>query len=212
MRSGRLPGHPWVLLLCAALFVCLAGWLLTPIPPVAAPARASAEPRSSGPGSSGRARAPGPDSPPVAATSAHPTGPGAATSAPSPKRATAPSRVDAAVQRHLERSWPADLPQATALRLVRDGEAVLRADATGAGRDRWPTVFASSRAGAGEFSRLRIQGAIARRDGNSRQAVVHLVWAGADPGGSYAENRVTDIYFTRTSTKGHSVWTPQPLR
>ncbi|MFD5722665.1 hypothetical protein [Streptomyces sp. NPDC127036] len=118
------------------------------------------------------------------------------------------------MQSHLERSWPADLPKATALRLVRDGEALLRADATGAGRGRWPTVFGTAQAGAGAgaFSRLRIQGAIARRDGSSRQAVVHLVWAGADPGGSYAENRVTDLYFTRTSTKGHSVWTPQPLR
>ena len=179
---------------------------------VSARAPVTAEPQASGPDSPGQTRAAAPDSPQVSATAARSAGPDAASSASSPSRTTAASRVDAAVQSHLERSWPADLPAATALRLVRDGEAVLRADATGGGRDRWPTVFGTSRAGAGEFSRLRIQAAIARRDGSSRQAVVHLLWAGADPGGSYAENRVTDLYFTLTSTEGHSVWTPQPLR
>ncbi|MER7982419.1 hypothetical protein [Streptomyces sp. NPDC095817] len=212
MRSGRVPGRPWVLLCSAALFVCLAGWLLTPPPPGPVPAPVTAEPQTSGPDSPGRTSGPGAASPQAAATSARSAGPGTATSPPIPKTATAVSRVDAAVQSHLERSWPADLPKATALRLVRDGEAVLGADATGEGRDRWPTVFGTAPPGAGDFSRLRIQAAIARRDGSSRQAVVHLVWAGADPGGSYAEMRVTDIYFTLTSTKGHSVWTPQPLR
>ncbi|MEV5786241.1 hypothetical protein AB0L42_35390 [Streptomyces sp. NPDC052287] len=210
MRSGRVSGRPWWLLCCAALFVCLAGWLLTPRSPVSAPAPTTAQPQASGPDSPGQTRLAAPASP--QATAAPSASTAAASSAPSPAREVPTSRVDAAVQSHLEQSWPKDLPTATALRLVRDGEAVLHADATGSGRDRWPTAFGTSRPGAGEFTRLRVQAAIARRDGSSRQAVVHLVWAGTDPGGSYAENRVTDIYFTLTSTKGHSVWTPQPLR
>ncbi|WP_406834845.1 hypothetical protein ACICHK_00265 [Streptomyces sp. AHU1] len=139
----------------------------------------------------------------------------AATPASSPHAAkTSPEtvRVDAALQRHLERSWPADLPPTTARFLVRDAKAVLAADATGVGRGRWPTVF-----GAGQdpvvasFSRVRVQAAVARRDGSARQAVVHLVWAAADAGGSYAQGRIADVYFTLTSTEGHPVWTPQSL-
>ncbi|MFD5814707.1 hypothetical protein [Streptomyces sp. NPDC127038] len=95
---------------------------------------------------------------------------------------------------------------------MRAGEAVLRADATGVGRSHWPTVFGSGpKPAAAPFSRLHVQAAIARRDGSSRQAVVHLIWAAADLGGSYAAGRVTDIYFTRVSTKGGPAWTPLPL-
>ncbi|MFH8491919.1 hypothetical protein ACH4F9_41270, partial [Streptomyces longisporoflavus] len=104
------------------------------------------------------------------------------------------------------------LPQAQEQQLRRDGAALLRADATGIGRDRFPTVFGNQpdTAVAPAFSRLRIQAAIARKnkDGAAGRAVVHLVWAGADRGGTYTDNRITDLYFRRT--KGDGPWTPLP--
>ncbi|MFF3991421.1 hypothetical protein [Streptomyces sp. NPDC001601] len=77
---------------------------------------------------------------------------------------------------------------------------------------RWPHVFpAESLAPAFATARFRIQAAIARRDGVHYRAVVHLVWAGADRGGTFTDGRVSDWRFTRTTTpKGASTWTPQP--
>ncbi|MGW7243877.1 hypothetical protein [Streptomyces sp. NPDC054804] len=121
---------------------------------------------------------------------------------------------DQAVQRSLETAWPADLPADDERELLIAGRALLRADATGVGRAQWSGVFPD----AGEavvpaFStaRFRVQAAIARRDGSPDKAVVHLVWAGVDRGGTFTDLRVTDWHFTRsTSKKGASAWTPQP--
>jgi hypothetical protein len=121
---------------------------------------------------------------------------------------------DAAVQRSLERAWPADLPVGDERQLLIAGRALLRADATGVGRSHWPDVFpGSGQAVAPVFAtaRFRIQAAIARRDGSPGKAVVHLVWAGTDRGGTFTDLRITDLHFTRTtSKKGAATWTPQP--
>ncbi|MDH6604410.1 hypothetical protein M2164_000043 [Streptomyces sp. SAI-208] len=118
---------------------------------------------------------------------------------------------DSAVQQVLARSWPADLPAADERQLLTLGRALLRADATGIGRSQWPRVFGDAgRAVVPAFAaaRFRIQAAIARRDGSPTRAVVHLVWAGTDRGGTYSDGRSTDLYFTRT--KGRPTWSPQP--
>jgi hypothetical protein len=120
---------------------------------------------------------------------------------------------DPAIQQVLERAWPADLPADDERQLLTTGRALLRADATGIGRAKWPGVFGGSgQAVAPAFAtaRFRIQAAIARRDGSSGKAVVHLVWAGTDRGGTYTDGRVTDLFFTRTIKKGEPTWTPQP--
>ncbi|WP_328499631.1 hypothetical protein OG828_49130 [Streptomyces sp. NBC_00457] len=120
---------------------------------------------------------------------------------------------DRAIQQVLERAWPADLPAVDERQLLTAGRALLRADATGIGRARWPGMFrGSGRAVAPAFAtaRFRIQAAIARRDGSPDTAVVHLVWAGADRGGTYTDGRITDLFFTRTVRKGEPTWTPQP--
>ncbi|MFJ8158473.1 hypothetical protein [Streptomyces sp. NPDC094468] len=121
---------------------------------------------------------------------------------------------DAGVQRSLEEAWPADLPAADARQLLAAGRALLRADATGVGRAAWPEVFpASGRPVVPAFAtaRFRIQAAIARRDGSPAKAVVHLVWAGTDRGGTFTDLRITDWHFTRTAPrKGAGIWTPQP--
>ncbi|MFJ4790804.1 hypothetical protein [Streptomyces sp. NPDC088794] len=120
---------------------------------------------------------------------------------------------DRAVQRNLETAWPADLPAADERELLAAGRALLRADATGIGRGKWPTVFPTSGgavAPAFATTRFRIQAAIARRDGSPDKAVVHLVWAGTDHGGNFTDLRITDWHFTRTTTKGAQTWTPQP--
>ncbi|MGW0770757.1 hypothetical protein [Streptomyces sp. NPDC002676] len=120
---------------------------------------------------------------------------------------------DAAIQKALEASWPPDLPSRDARELLAAGRDVLRADATGIGRARWPAVFPASGQGfapAFAAARFRIQAAIARRDGSPDKAVVHLVWAGTDRGGTFTDGRITDWHFTRTTTKkGASTWTPQ---
>ena len=120
---------------------------------------------------------------------------------------------DAAVQRNLVAAWPADLSAADERELLTAGRALLRADATGIGRAAWPDVFPESgRSVAPAFSttRFRIQAAIARRDGSPNKAVVHLVWAGTDRGGTFTDLRLSDWHFTRTIVKGARTWIPQP--
>ncbi|MFD5755041.1 hypothetical protein ACFWIZ_07260 [Streptomyces sp. NPDC127044] len=118
---------------------------------------------------------------------------------------------DRAIQEALEAAWPADLPPGDARQLLAMGRSLLRADATGAGRRRWPTVFtADGRAVPRGFARFRTQAASARRAGGGGRAVVHLVWAGADRGGTYTDGRITDWRFTHTTRKGSPTWTPLP--
>ncbi|MGW5248627.1 hypothetical protein ACWEQN_33225 [Streptomyces sp. NPDC004129] len=121
---------------------------------------------------------------------------------------------DTAIQQALEAAWPSDLPARDERELLAAGRGLLRADATGIGRTRWPGVFPASRQGlmpAFATARFRIQAAIARRDVSPDKAVVHLVWAGADRGGTFTDGRITDWRFTRTTTKkGASTWSPQP--
>ncbi|MET9122197.1 hypothetical protein [Streptomyces sp. NPDC004528] len=122
--------------------------------------------------------------------------------------------ADSAVQAALERAWPADLPAADARDLVAEGRALLRADATGAGRDRWPAYFTAGGRSPGlapAFSRFRIQAVIARKDPTGPgRAVVHAVWAAADRGGTYTDGRLTDLHFVHITTKGHVRWIPRP--
>ncbi|MFE0520807.1 hypothetical protein [Streptomyces sp. NPDC058954] len=120
---------------------------------------------------------------------------------------------DKAIQRNLEAAWPADLPAADERELLAAGRALLRADATGVGRTKWPSVFGDSgQAVSPAFAtaRFRIQAAIARRDTSWNRAVVHLVWAGMDRGGTFTDLRITDWFFTRASKKGAATWIPQP--
>ncbi|MEU0899818.1 hypothetical protein [Streptomyces massasporeus] len=141
-----------------------------------------------------------------------------ATSAPSAVESALPPHGegvagDPSVQRNLEAAWPADLPSHDERELLAAGRSLLRADATGVGRAKWPEVFPDSgQAVAPAFAtaRFRIQAAIARRDGSPDKAVVHLVWAGVDRGGTFTDLRITDWFFTRTIKKGAATWTPQP--
>lgn len=186
----------------------------------------------------GLPRSNGPTAPPASTTAHAATDPSAASPRPDSKAAlesassTTPSvstppalksalpphgegtAGDPAVQRSLREAWPADLPAADERELLTAGRALLRADATGVGRAQWPVIFPDSGEGvapAFATSRFRIQAAIARRDGRPGKAVVHLVWAGTDRGGTFTDLRITDWHFTRTtSRKGASTWTPQP--
>ncbi|MEV5850408.1 hypothetical protein AB0M32_51500 [Streptomyces sp. NPDC051985] len=141
-----------------------------------------------------------------------------ATSAPAARESALPPHGegavgDGAIQKALEAAWPPDLPARDERELLAAGRDLLCADATGIGRVRWPQVFpAEALAPAFATTRFRIQAAIARRDDGSRdKAVVHLVWAGADRGGTFTDGRISDWRFTRTTTsKGASTWTPQP--
>ncbi|MFI1759722.1 hypothetical protein [Streptomyces sp. NPDC020571] len=121
---------------------------------------------------------------------------------------------DRAIQQALDAAWPADLDTVDEQQLLTAGRALLRADATGVGRHRWPAYFARQEAIAPAFAtaRFRIQAAIARQDGSPDRAVVHLVWAGTDRGGTYTDGRITDLYFFRTpsTSRKDSAWTPQP--
>ncbi|MEU3855421.1 hypothetical protein [Streptomyces sp. NPDC029554] len=120
---------------------------------------------------------------------------------------------DQSVQRSLEEAWPADLPTDDERELRKAGRALLRADATGIGREEWPSVFGDSgQAVAPAFAAagFRVQAVVARRHGSPSKAVVHLVWAGRDRGGTFTDGRITDWFFTRTIQKGAATWMPQP--
>lgn len=121
---------------------------------------------------------------------------------------------DRAIQQVLDAAWPADLDGTDERQLLTLGRALLRADATGVGRHQWPAYFARQEAVAPAFAtaRFRIQAAIARQDGAPDRAVVHLVWAGTDRGGTHTDGRITDLSFFRTpsTSRKDSAWTPQP--
>lgn len=81
---------------------------------------------------------------------------------------------DQAVQRSLEEAWPADLPADDERELRKAGRALLRADATGIGRQEWPSVFGDSRqavAPAFAAAGFRVQAVVARR---------HSLWSIAE--------------------------------
>ena len=203
------------LLLLSAVVLAVAGIALLGLPhgqkPPAAATSATVQATA---GSSAAPAAPGPGKPTAdAAPSATPP---ASTPSPVLESALPPHGEgvagDQAIQRNLEEAWPADLAAADEQVLLTAGRALLRADATGVGRAKWPTLFGdSSQAVAPAFAtaRFRIQAAIARRDHSPNRAVVHLVWAGMDRGGTFTDLRITDWFFTRTNKKGAATWTPQ---
>ncbi|MEU8795421.1 hypothetical protein [Streptomyces sp. NPDC048643] len=120
---------------------------------------------------------------------------------------------DPAIQQALETAWPADLSPADEQKLRKLATSLLRADATGVGRAGRPDVFQGQNqavAPAFALARFRIQGVVARRDGAAGRAVVHLVWAGADRGGTFTDGRITDLHFIRSITKGVVRWSPTP--
>ena len=182
---GKHPPAPW---LASPARTTTAGSSVTTSPPVDRPPVGTAS-----------SAAPTASTPPAGESALPPHGEGVA--------------GDHALQRNLEAAWPADLPADDEQTLLAAGRALLRADATGVGRAKWPSVFGDpGRAVAPAFAlaRFRIQGAIARRSHGPNTAVVHLVWAGTDRGGTFTDGRVTDWFFTRAYTKGAATWTPQP--
>jgi hypothetical protein len=110
--------------------------------------------------------------------------------------------ADPIVQRALDQALPANLPAATAKHLVSLGRAVWTAEVTGTGRQQWPHYFTGAGPSSG-YTRFRIQAATARRDSSSR-AVVHLVWAAADPSGTFLDGRTATVHFTAEG----DAWTP----
>ncbi|MZE76738.1 hypothetical protein GTY57_06810 [Streptomyces sp. SID5475] len=134
--------------------------------------------------------------------------------APSPSGALAPPGEgpggDRAVQRALDSLSRPDLPPGTERELLRLGRAVLLGDVTGRGRQRWPGYFDGPV--AGRYRQVRVQAAIARSAGGPGRAVVHLVWAGTDPGGNHTAGRPATIRFTsagRTALEGGGAsWEP----
>ncbi|MEU9412240.1 hypothetical protein AB0E08_42010 [Streptomyces sp. NPDC048281] len=211
------PPHPPRLLVLSTVVLAVAGIALLSVPhgPGAAapvvPSTASSAPRSS----------PVSAAPAVVRPSSVRTTPSATSTASPPPVAESPLPPhgegvagDQAVQSSLEKAWPADLPAHDERELLTAGRALLRADATGVGRAQWPGLFPDAgQAVAPAFStaRFRVQAAIARRDGSPDKAVVHLVWAGTDRGGTFTDLRITDWHFKRTaSQRGASTWTPQP--
>ncbi|MFD7055587.1 hypothetical protein ACFWBS_41215 [Streptomyces mirabilis] len=203
------------LLLLSTIVLAVAGLALLDVPHVPEPPAQAAAPTAHATTDSSSAAALPPSMKPTASTAAATATPA---STPSAVESALPphgegAAGDQAIQRNLQTAWPADLPTADERELLTAGRALLRADATGIGRAKWPEVFPDSgQAVAPAFStaRFRIQAAIARRDGGPGKAVVHLVWASTDRGGTFTDLRITDWHFTRTIKKGAATWTPQP--
>ncbi|MFJ8313784.1 MULTISPECIES: hypothetical protein [unclassified Streptomyces] len=134
--------------------------------------------------------------------------------APVPPRGDGPG-ADPAIQRLVESAWPRDLPEGDEQQLLAAGRGLLAADATGVGRAAFPALFPPNdrTAVVPAFTRFRIQAAIARADpAHPQRAVVHLVWAGADRGGTYTDGRQSDLTFTRSPLKnGAPAWMPLSL-
>ncbi|GGW17317.1 hypothetical protein GCM10010264_72320 [Streptomyces globisporus] len=171
---------------------------------------------------------PGPESPatPVVPTSrSHPgaaersaaAGSSASVSASSPS-ASPPGRqnlppsmsgpeADPVVQRALDDAVPPDLPTDIANEVAELGVEVWLAEVTGRGRERWPDYFTDRGARTAFYTRVRVQAAIGRKDPVGPGAVVHLVWAGAGPAGTFMDGRTATVRFIRDERSG--TWTPQ---
>lgn len=205
--------HSPRLLLLSTVMLAVAGIALLGVPHGPEPPAAATAPRATTEPSSAAAAPPA--SKPTAGTA--PSTTPAASASPVLESALPPHGEgvagDRAVQQNLEAAWPADLPAHDERQLLTAGRALLRADATGVGRAKWPTVFpdaGQAMAPAFATARFHIQAAIARRDGSPEKAVVHLVWAGMDRGGTFTDLRITDWFFTHTLEKGTATWTWQP--
>ncbi|MGW1870373.1 hypothetical protein ACWCPS_33110 [Streptomyces mauvecolor] len=212
------PRPVWPLALSTALLACGGLALLLPSPHPTAPVTTATRTQ------------PSPTVTPRNPAESHRTGP-LITSSAAPSRAASPSpsltalsavpprgdgpASDPAIQQLLDQSWPRDLPKDDEQQLLATGRRLLAADASGVGRDAFPTLFPPGERSVvvPAFTRIRIQAAIARTDpGHPDRAVVHLVWAGADRGGTSTDGRITDLSFTRTpSPNGATVWMPMPL-
>ncbi|MEV7643362.1 hypothetical protein AB0O32_25850 [Streptomyces rubiginosohelvolus] len=116
-------------------------------------------------------------------------------------------RADPVVQRALDDAVPADLPSGVADEVAELGKEVWLAEVTGRGRDRWPGYFADRGARTAVYTRVRVQAAIGRKDPAGPGAVVHLVWAGAGPAGTFMDGRTATVRFIRDERSG--TWTPQ---
>ncbi|MFE3412425.1 hypothetical protein ACFXMT_30165 [Streptomyces mirabilis] len=214
MTASAAPRSPRMLLI-TTLLLAVAGMVLlavphepsAPLPSAVRPTPAGTSYRSTAVPGTGSAESGTPAAAPAgAATNGSTSVPGL----PPHGEGVAGDRV---IQRALEAAWPADLAGRDERQLLAAGRDLLRADATGVGRAGWPTVFGDPDQAivpAFASSRFRIQAAVARRDGRVDRAVVHLVWAGADRGGTYTDGRITDFYFIRSFRKGNFAWTPQP--
>jgi hypothetical protein len=203
------------LLLVSTVVLAVAGVVLLMLPHKpntvsATPPQAAAQ--AVRPSSPSTGEDPASNSGPSKATPATPTGSALASVLPPHGEGVAGDR---AIQQALEAAWPADLAAEDERQLRTDGRELLRADATGIGRAKWPAFFGDpdqAIAPAFATTRFRVQAVIARRDGADDRAVVHLVWAGTDRGGTYTDGRITDLHFIRTTSHkdGGAEWTPQP--
>ncbi|MFI5808718.1 hypothetical protein [Streptomyces sp. NPDC051561] len=105
-------------------------------------------------------------------------------------------RGDPAIQKAVRAAVPDDLPPDTGQVLAQLGKAVQIAETTGQGRHLWPAYFPPDQP-VRAYTRVRIQASAARADGPGR-ALVHLVWAGADPAGTYRDGRPATLRFQHT--------------
>ncbi|MFE9933552.1 hypothetical protein [Streptomyces sp. NPDC005533] len=132
-----------------------------------------------------------PTRPAAAGASASDVSPRAVTTTDSPRPASelpppgSGPAADPLIQRALDRAGPPDLPPADEQHLVTAGRAAWLAE----------TV---------RYTRVRIQAATARRAPERDGAVVRLVWAGADPAGTYLDGRTAALHYVRD---GEGSWT-----
>ncbi|MFF4371497.1 hypothetical protein [Streptomyces sp. NPDC001594] len=100
--------------------------------------------------------------------------------------------ADPIIQQALDQASTPDLPPDDEQRLLELGRTAWTAETTG-------------------YTQVRIQAATARRDttapaGGERtqvQAVVRLVWAGADPAGTFLDGRTAALHYTQN---GQGSW------
>ncbi|MEU9148086.1 hypothetical protein [Streptomyces sp. NPDC048349] len=94
--------------------------------------------------------------------------------------------ADPIIQQVMDAAAPRDLPAADEALLLSQGRAAWLAETA-------------------RYTQVRIQAATARRDpDNGGGAVVRLVWAGADPAGTFLDGRPAAIHFTQN---GDGTWT-----
>ncbi|WP_051774634.1 hypothetical protein [Streptomyces sp. NRRL S-237] len=150
--------------------------------PTDRPGPTAPDPDPDRPASSGASATASPTATAPSPTDATPGGAAPASELPPPGEGPA---ADPLIQQALDRASRSDLPPADEQHLVTAGRAAWLAE----------TV---------RYTQVRIQATTARREPDRDGAVVRLVWAGADPAGTYLDGRTAALHYIRI---GEGSWT-----
>ncbi|MEV7775408.1 hypothetical protein [Kitasatospora sp. NPDC086791] len=106
--------------------------------------------------------------------------------------------ADPAIEAQFQADHPSDLSPQDAAQVRALTVQVWMAETTGQGRDHWPAYFPPTQVPLRAYTQVRVQAVSAHTSGE--RLIVQLLWAGADPSGTYQDRRPAILSLARTAT------------